>query len=77
MADQIVATLQEWSATAAALKREHELIVAMHPTDASDEIRARIEATPFTELRESNLVPPGKVYLIRPGLLDGGEPFRG
>jgi hypothetical protein len=49
--------------------RKQEVIVVVHPDDLTDEMRRLIEATPLTALRESRFATPGKLFVIRPGLL--------
>lgn len=49
--------------------REHEMIVAAHPDDLTDELRGLIAAAPLTTLRESRLVGRGTLFVIHPGLL--------
>lgn len=49
--------------------REHEMIVAVHPDDLTDELRRMIEATPLTTLRETKFIKRGQLYVIHPGLL--------
>lgn len=50
--------------------RKHEMVVVAHPNDLTDDVRRKIEATPFMTLRESRFVEPGKLIVIRPGLLE-------
>ena len=49
--------------------RREETIVAVHPCDLSDELRAMIQSAPLVTLRESEYVKRGSLYVIRPALL--------
>lgn len=59
--------------------RKHEMIIAAHPDDLDDDLRARIRSAPLTTLRESRFVRRGTLYVIHPGLLSdlGGDPKAG
>lgn len=50
--------------------KDNELIVVIHPTDLTDEMRRMIEAAPLVSLHETKHVTPGQMFVVRPGLLD-------
>lgn len=50
--------------------RKQEAVVVVHPDDLTGELRRAIEAAPLTELRESKHIAPGKLLVLRPGLIE-------